>query len=153
MMYLNVAGDACLGVGNCNGGEYSKTAAAYALFYNQLPELKGLSTNPDGFERGGSDKSVYFLSNIWPDRLVKNLPLRAIIIPHITNTEDSSVEPCSQLEAIAALLPSTVGQLPAATADDCQRMVTLVRHLPAYRLNLGRDICQIPVAIQSVLER
>ena len=42
MMYLNVAGDACLGVGNCNGGEYSKTAAAYALFYNQLPELKGL---------------------------------------------------------------------------------------------------------------
>ena len=119
--------------------------------YARLPQLQGLSANPDGFERGGGEKAVYFLSDIWPDCVVKNLPLRAILLPKITGAADTSVEPCNAREALAALLPSTVGQLPAAGSGDGQRMAALVRQLPAYRLHLGREIGQIPAAIQALL--
>ena len=82
---------------------------------------------------------------------MKNLPLRAILLPKITGAADTSVEPCNAREALAALLPSTVGQLPAAGSGDGQRMAALVRQLPAYRLHLGREIGQIPAAIQALL--
>lgn len=138
-------------------------ACAYSLYntgklvgpedYARLPDLKGLSSNLDGFEKGGPDKAVYFLSDIWPERIVRSLPLRAILIPYITGATDTTIEACGDVDALAALLPSTVGQLPAAGRGDCQRMAALVRQLPAYRLNLGSEIRQIPQAIQHLLEQ
>lgn len=120
--------------------------------YARLPELQGLSSNSDGFESGGEDKAVYFLSEIWPDRVVRQLALRAILIPQITGSVNTTIEPCEALDALAALLPSTVGQLPAAGRGDCERIAALVSQLPAYRLKLGTDRHQIPAAIQSLLE-
>jgi len=119
--------------------------------YARLPELKGLSTNPDSFERGGDGKGVYFLDEIWPDRVVAGMPLRAIVVPRITGQAASSVEPCSAFEALVAMLPSTVAQLPAATNEDCDRMVALAEKLPTYLLHLGTDIRGIPAALTTVL--
>jgi hypothetical protein len=119
--------------------------------YARLPELKGLSTNPDSFERGGADKAVYFLDAIWPDCVVEGMPLRAIVVPRITGQAASSVEPCSAFEAIVAMLPSTVAQLPAATNEDCDRMVALAEKLPAYLLHLGTDTRGIPSALTTLL--
>jgi hypothetical protein len=119
--------------------------------YVRLPELKGLSANPDSFERGGDGKGVYFLDEIWPDRVVAGMPLRAIVVPRITAQPASCVEPCPPFEALMAMLPSTVGQLPAASNDDCDRMVALAEKLPAYLLHLGTDIRGIPAAIAALL--
>ena len=119
--------------------------------YDRLPELKDLSTNPDSFERGGADKAVYFLDEIWPHRVVAGMPLRAIVVPRITGQAASSVEPCSAFDAVVAMLPSTVAQLPAATNEDCGRMVTLAEKLPAYVLHLGTDTRGIPAALTTLL--
>ena len=119
--------------------------------YARLPELKGLSTNPDSFERGGDGKGVYFLDEIWPDRVVAGMPLRAIVVPRITGQAASSVEPCSAFDAVVAMLPSTVAQLPAASNEDCDRMVALAEKLPAYVLHLGTDIRGIPAALTTLL--
>ena len=119
--------------------------------YARLPELKGLSTNPDSFERGGDGKGVYFLDAIWPDRVVAGMPLRAIVVPRITGQAASSVEPCSAFDALVAMLPSTVAQLPAASNEDCDRMVALAEKLPAYVLHIGTDIHGIPAALTTLL--
>ncbi len=119
----------------------------------RLPELRGLSTNPDSFEFGGDGKAVYALADAWPGRVVADMPLRAILIPRITGQPDSGFTPCSASDALLALLPSTVGQLPAATNDDCDRMSDLVNKVPAYVLHLGTDISQIPRAVSQVLAR
>ena len=119
--------------------------------YARLPELKGLSTNPDSFERGGDGKGVYFLDEIWSDRVVAGMPLRAIIVPRITGQAATRVAPCSAFEALVAMLPSTVAQLPAATNEDCDRMVTLAEKLPAYVLHLGTDTRGIPAALTTLL--
>ena len=119
--------------------------------YARLPQLKGLSTNPDSFERGGDGKGVYFLDAIWPDRVVAGMPLRAIVVPRVTGQAASSVEPCSAFDALVAMLPSTVAQLPAATNEDCDRMVALAEKLPTYLLHLGTDIRGIPAALTTLL--
>jgi hypothetical protein len=119
--------------------------------YARLPELKGLSTNPDSFERGGADKAVYFLDAIWPDHVVAGMPLQAIVVPQITGQAASSVEPCSAFDALVAMLPSTVAQLPAAANEDCDRMVALAEKLPAYLLHLGTDTRGIPSALTTLL--
>ena len=119
--------------------------------YARLPELKGLSTNLDSFERGGDGKGVYFLDEIWSDRVVAGMPLRAIVVPRITGQTATRIEPCSPFEALLAMLPSTVAQLPAATNEDCDRMVALAEKLPAYLLHLGTDIRGIPAALTTLL--
>ena len=119
--------------------------------YARLPQLKGLSTNPDSFERGGDGKGVYFLDAIWPDRVVAGMPLRAIVVPRVTGQAASSVEPCSAFDALVAMLPSTVAQLPAATNEDCDRMVALAEKLPTYLLHLGTDIRGISAALTTLL--
>ena len=119
--------------------------------YARLPELKGLSTNPDSFERGGDGKGVYFLDEIWSDRVVAGMPLRAIIVPRITGQAATRVAPCSAFEALVAMLPSTVAQLPAATNEDCDRMVALAEKLPAYLLHLGTDTRGISAALTTLL--
>ena len=119
--------------------------------YARLPELKGLSTNPDSFERGGDGKGVYFLDTIWPDCVVAGMPLRAIVVPCITGQAATRLEPCSAFDALVAMLPSTVGQLPAATNEDCDRMMALAEKLPAYLLHLGTDTRGIPSALTTLL--
>ena len=119
--------------------------------YARLPELKGLSTNPDSFERGGDGKGVYFLDEIWPDRVVADMPLRAIVVPRITGQTATRIEPCSAFDALVAMLPSTVAQLPAATNEDCDRMVALAEKLPAYLLHLGTDTRGISAALTTLL--
>jgi hypothetical protein len=119
--------------------------------YARLPELKGLSTNPDSFERGGDGKGVYFLDEIWPDRVVAGMPLRAIVVPRITGQAATRIEPCSSFEALVAMLPSTVAQLPAASNEDCDRMVAVAAKLPAYVLHIGTNIRGVPAALAALV--
>jgi hypothetical protein len=110
----------------------------------RIPEAKGRSQNHDGFDKGGSGKAVFFVSDLWPERLVRGFPLRAILVPRVDGRRESWLEPCSPVEALLAMMPSTVGQLPAAGPADCGRLATLSSKVPAYILHLGGDLEQIP---------
>ena len=115
----------------------------------RLPDVTGLSRNPDSFENGGSGKAIYFLSEVWMDRLASGFPLRAILIPSVTGSVDSRLERCSPGDALLAMMPSTVAQLPAADKSDCERLAAFIEKLPAYYLYLGTDVDQIPPLVRK----
>ncbi|MEZ5354221.1 MAG: PqqD family peptide modification chaperone [Bryobacteraceae bacterium] len=117
----------------------------------RVPAMAGRSRNADSFENGGTGKGIYFLSEVWPERISSGFPLRAILIPSVTGESASRLEPCAKGDALLALLPSTVAQLPAADHSDCERMARLVERLPAYYLHLGKDTAQIPGVVRSAL--
>ena len=119
----------------------------------RVPDVTGLSRNLDSFENGGFGKGIYFLSDIWKDRLSSGFPLRAILIPSVTGSVNSRLEPCTSADALMAMMPSTVAQLPAADQSDSARIAALIERLPAYHLFLGTDIEQIPPLVQEVLSR
>jgi hypothetical protein len=117
----------------------------------RLPEMSGRSFNEDSFEHGGVGKGTFNLSGVWPERMAAGFPLRAILMPTVTGKVDSRLEPCSPAEALLALAPSTVAQLPFSGQEDCLRLAALADKVPAYRLYLGSDLAQIPALIGELL--
>jgi hypothetical protein len=79
------------------------------------------------------------------------MPIRLLAIPRITGRRETSVEPASAVDALLALLPSTVGQLPEANGGDCERLLTLVRSCPTVTLSLGSDPDGISRAVSGLL--
>jgi hypothetical protein len=118
----------------------------------RVPELRGRSVNADGFESGGDGKGVFLVDRVWPGRLAENLPLKAVVVPRIGADGVQGWEPCPAAEALAALVPSTVGQLPGATAADAARLERIVGGVPAYRLLLGPDTARIVASVREVIE-
>jgi hypothetical protein len=78
-------------------------------------------------------------------------PLRALLIPQVRVQTDTYLTPCGPREALAAMAPSTVAQLPIAGQPDMERMAALAAGLPAFILHLGSDLTQIPDVVRSAL--
>jgi len=117
----------------------------------RLPEMAGRSFNEDSFERGGVGKGTFNLSDVWPERIVTGFPLRAILLPTVIDSVDSRLEPCSPGDALLALAPSTLAQLPFSGQADCDRLAALAGKVPAFRLYLGSDLVQIPKLIGDLI--
>jgi Coenzyme PQQ synthesis protein D (PqqD) len=116
----------------------------------RLPEMSGRSFNEDSFEHGGVGKATFNLSELWPERMTAGFPLRAILLPTVTDKVESRLVPCSPADALLALAPSTVAQLPFSGEADCLRLAALAEKVPAYRLFLGSDLSQIPTLISTL---
>jgi hypothetical protein len=151
---MRFAGDDYCLVDASGGWVYSLYGSGKLLGEEDLerfPLLRGRARNPDGFEQGGDGKAVVMLTDVWPDRMVDGMPIRAIAIPRITTSSESNVKPTSAMDALVALLPSTVGQLPEANAGDCDRLLSLVRSFPAYTIELGSNSAGITSAVASMI--
>ena len=59
----------------------------------------------------------------------------------------------AQGEALMALGPSTLAQLPASGRKDLDSIARLVRSVPCFRMNLGTDLSRIAPAISGLLNQ
>lgn len=117
----------------------------------RLPEMSGRSFNVDSFEHGGVGKGAFILSGIWPERMTAGFPLRAILLPTVTDKVDSRIESCSPGDALLALAPSTVAQLPLSGRADAMRLAELSEKVPAYRFYLGSDLEQVSTLVKELV--
>ena len=83
--------------------------------------------------------------------LARSSPVRAILVPRLTQESRTTVEPTSAMVGLRALLPSTVFQLPGNEHFVARSMASVVKRLPCYYLNLGSDLRQISAVVESVL--
>ncbi len=97
-------------------------------------------------------EKVLLFADRQEDGVAPSLPLRAILVPRITGMRDTTVGKASPAQALRALAPSTLFQLPNAGAEALRSMAALVGRLPCHALNLGTDLVQIPGAIRMLLE-
>jgi len=84
--------------------------------------------------------------------IVASSPLRAIILPRITNEAQTLIRPTSAMAALRALAPSTVFQQSGGGAITLEKLTGLIRKVPAYELLLGTD-GKAPEGIASVLSK
>ena len=89
--------------------------------------------------------------NVFPEKLLCRSPLKAVLIPRVTNSTETTLEHVSPATALLALGPSTTSQLPYAGNEVMRTASTVVRNVPAFRLNLGRDRSRTPVVISELL--
>jgi hypothetical protein len=100
-----------------------------------------------------TEKAVVYVDQHFPDRPIDGLPLRAILLPRIASVRRTRAVPTSPGAALTALAPSTVFQLHTAGSDALRYMARLVRKVPAYVLDLGPDVAEIPGVLLALLDR
>lgn len=110
----------------------------------------GLAT-ASGEQRIG-DKRLLFLAEHGPGKLIPSFPVRAVLLPRLDAGNQARLEPVSAAEALRALAPSTLLQLPGASARLLQSLAAVVRDRPCYTLALGNDLASATALIRGLIE-
>ncbi len=101
--------------------------------------------------REQGDKAVLFLHHHVPDLLAGRAPLRAIAVPVISGRPDTRLRPVGGGQALAALAPSTMLQLPGTGAATMRSLAAAVRSVPCFRLEVGTDPAAVPGVVAKAL--
>ncbi len=116
---------------------------------DRLPHLRAWVENPGRLDR---EKPTVFLGKTAPAALLRECPVRALLVPEVTGLPDTEIRPCSRAEALRRLAPNTLAQQPGADPASFRRLAALAAQLPAFRLALGTRMEGIPHAILRLLE-
>ncbi|MCC5022077.1 MAG: hypothetical protein J6386_04395 [Candidatus Synoicihabitans palmerolidicus] len=137
------------------GSEPAPTA--YCLFstgklprdhFPRFPELARIAEDPclDPFE-----KPVIFAHEHFAPQISLSLPLKAILLPCITDQAHTDHTAMSGVDTLRAMAPSTLLQLQSSPQHELRAMVALTKKIPGFRLNLSRNFYKIAPAVSQLL--
>ena len=115
----------------------------------RFPELHGTLANPDACSQQKADLR---LADRMPRQDFVGFPLRAILLPRVSQGSHSVTRPASNAQALLALAPTTLLMLYANSSKVFKRIAELVNALPAFWLDLGTDLDVVPLAIEDLLK-
>lgn len=98
--------------------------------------LGALVANP---ERPPGEKALLFLGEHRPHALVRAAPVRLILIPRVGDRLETRSAPATPAEAMRALAPSTLLQLPGTGRRTLDRLSAVAAGVPAHHLEVGTD--------------
>jgi hypothetical protein len=119
-----------------------------AFQLKNLPFLKDTISNS---YRLDTEKALVFLKSKFPDRITRGFPVVALLVPQITGQLESRIVPSSPARAFSALAPSTIFQLAGAGHQSLDFISHFVSKVPAYKLEAGTRLEEIPRLIKSLL--
>jgi hypothetical protein len=115
----------------------------------RLPHLRKALANPD---RLSTEKAIVYVEGNYPGRMIEGFPLRAVLVPRITDRTRPRIVAAPRAAALMALAPSTIFQLHPQGGQALSAMARLVDRVPSYFLELGSDIDALPVEIGRLLD-
>ena len=118
---------------------------------DRFPKLRPRIWNPQSLLKNSPDKAVFFLADAAPELVSPGFPLRAILVPRVTDRTETYLTPCGPAAALAAIAPSTVGQLQCAGQPDMDRIAAIASGLPTYTLHLGSDGSRVADVVRCAL--
>jgi len=98
-----------------------------------LPHLRPHAANADDRTR---EKAVFFLNEKFPAARISDLPVRAMVLSHLSSFE-TSLSPITWREGVDILAGSTMRELAGSGQEEILRIMRMTRHLPVYRLDHG----------------
>lgn len=98
-------------------------------------------------------KHTFNIAEIAPRPVPATLDIIALMVPHISGGETSSIVPASRRDAMIALAPSGIMQMPGERESGFRFFGDLTRLLPCYRLSLGTHPEEIAGTISDFLTR
>jgi hypothetical protein len=117
---------------------------------SRFPELAGCVLNRD---RSEGDKLLLDIFGQCPQQMLLEAPLKAVVIPRISPEpgQPSRLVPVGGSQALLALAPTTLFQLAGTHQASLSRMSHLLRTVPAFVLELGRDLAAVPSLLEALL--
>jgi hypothetical protein len=133
------------------------TPTAYSLYntckldagsLERFPELEPAIEHE---ARISPPKSLIFVHELYPDKILTSFPVRAILVLRLTGLTETELIPSTPSTALKALAPSTIFQLSGAGQPSFHLIGEFVRRVPCYILDLGTDLSGIPDIIMGVI--
>jgi len=97
-------------------------------------------------------KNIVFLSSLFPKQMIRSSILKAILIPVIKHSKKTIITPASKLEAIFAIAPTSIGQLPLVHTSKLNRIREIVMNKPCYFLEMSEDREEVAATIREFLK-
>ncbi len=116
---------------------------------HRFPRLQSLVANADRLDE---EKALLFLGGSHGGQLVRQLAIRAILIPCVTGLRDSTLVKTTPMAGALAIAPTTILQLLGDSHGVMRKVSGLARQVPTYQLRAGTDLPQIPRLIADLLK-
>ena len=98
------------------------------------------------------EKGIVNVARQFREAPIREMPLRAVVMPCVTDRQRPTFERLGSARALAALAPSTLFQQRSTSPGALRTMSALVRRVPCYRLAVGPDMAAIPACIDRLLD-
>lgn len=100
------------------------------------------------------EKSVLILSQLFPERLQRAVPIRVLALPRVVNSVKAKFRPASRGEALLGLGPSSFLQIPNRERGvrGFDNLAELVERVPCYWLEVGTHLPSIASAVEALLD-
>jgi hypothetical protein len=121
------------------------------LVPEQLDAFPRLAGYVDNADRLVSEKALFFINGARAVQLSAGFALKAVLVPRVTGIRDTILRKASPAASLLALAPSTILGHPRSGQAEFRFLAGLVKRLPAYVLECGTDLTQIPQAISDLL--
>jgi hypothetical protein len=89
----------------------------------------------------------------YPGRLVREAPIRAVVLPVLTGGHATRLVEVSPVRGIAAIAPSTLFQHRWTGPEEYEAIAAAVRAAPNYRLEVGDDLGAVGEVVAALLAR
>ena len=120
-----------------------RPATSYAI-----PICAALESNPDRLDR---EKALFYLNERFADRLIREMPLRAVVLPRVVGQGASKIVPVSPAAAQQAIALSTIELSRWTGRDTLIAVAELLRDLPCYEVQVGASVDEVPVLLAQLL--
>lgn len=101
--------------------------------------------------RAESIKALVYLHQFHPDRLRRQAPLKAILIPRVMHTPRTTIVPTSRVHALMAIAP-TIRSLRNYEQEKLSAAKRLAESVPCFELQLGSDMQDVASAVRSFID-
>lgn len=112
---------------------------------------QSLKVAPPGHEQ--REKQVVFADTFAPGQIRQDARLVAVCIPSIRHASATRMIPVHKAQALLALAPTTLLQLPRANAQQFNVLKRVIERMPCYTLELSEDPHEIASVVRAFLEQ
>ncbi len=118
---------------------------------SRFPKFQTRLANSEGV-KNNEEKPMMFVNEEMPEKIIRRIPLKAIVFPKFTAGENYRVRKISQQTAFREISLSTLSQTPYDDKECLQMISRLVRRLPIYEFVFGEEQSRIHFFINQILE-
>jgi hypothetical protein len=98
-------------------------------------------------------KWLVHLDDHFPDRLARQVKIRALALPRVVDQPRSRLRPASRGEALRHTAPSSLLLNFGPQRPGLERLIRLIERVPAFHLELGRDLTDATERVREILDR
>lgn len=121
------------------------------LMANHLTRFPKLTPHAIYARNPEQEKSLVFLSDVYPTQLASVAPIRLIVLPRVTAALSPRVRPASRAEALFALAPKSLILLPNSGGKGMEKLVQLIERVPRFWLEFAQNLSKVPNRIEELI--